>query len=321
MVDGSTEQMSPLPDELRLPCGESVSPHILRLRNNDLRLIDPSPDPTKGVALFYQGSKTPVFLVAPKNESFGRHNFRCPTLHKAVRKAARKMFEVDRFGGRGKERLVLFDKTKCSNGSVKDGYACLGPKVQRGGTGVSSYSYHADHAPREYNTLHNLAARLEHTTLKYIPSNDLHDIGHAHKALKWPRFRAVGDKSKECQMYAGFNVSSGSYHNMHLDDDFVGYTTIVLFDPVYQKDDDNTVVKYFCFPRLGIAMGLRVGDVMIFNSREYHCSSSASVERQIFSFGGYVKTAHVGGNDNSIPLTDHQVKINEYMKAVETSRE
>jgi len=113
-------------------------------------------------------------------------------------------------------------------------------------------------------------------------------------------------------MYAGFNVSSGTFHNVHLDKDF-GYSTVVLFDPVHETQDDDTIVRYFCFPRLGVAIGLRVGDVIIFNAREYHCSSSMSVDRQVFAFAGYVKTAHVGGNDTKVTLTQCQHDINEYM--------
>ena len=90
---------------------------------------------------------------------------------------------------------------------------------------------------------------------------------------------------------------------------------MALFDPDFEGQEDDAIVRYFCFPRLGVAIGLRVGDVIIFNSREYHCSSSMAVDRQVFSFGAYVKTAHVGGNDNKASLTEFQSEINEYMKS------
>ncbi|EJK44664.1 hypothetical protein THAOC_36781 [Thalassiosira oceanica] len=215
--------------DFTLPGGKMkfVTPRILRLDNNDLQLIAPSPDPDKGTALYYQdSSNTPVFIVAPRNVSRERLKIHSQKKHKQIRKAARNLFEQDRFVPRGSGRLVFFDGCKCSNGDVKDGYVCLGPKVRRGGPGVSEYCTLSRRAPREHDVFQNLAARMEHITRQYIPSNDLRVIEHAHNVAQWPRFKAIRDKSKECKMYAGFNLSSGSYHNAHLDDDF-GYTTVV----------------------------------------------------------------------------------------------
>ena len=290
--------MTPLPQSIRLSGKQGlITPHFLRLSNGDLKRISPSPDPHKGTALYYENSSIPVFLVVPRHTSRNRLKLHDHTFHKKIRRASRKLFKLERFIPRGKGRWVIFDSDNLDS-QKEEGYVCLGPKVQRNTPGISAYSKHSKDSPDEHDLFQTLAARMEHLTFEFIPSHDLLTLEHAHNVSQWPRFRAIRDKSKQCKMYAGFNVSSGTYHNVHLDDDF-GYSTIALFDPVNVDQDEDTVVRYFCFPRLGVAMGLRAGDVIIFNAREWHCSSSMAIDRQIFSFGGYVKTAHVGGNDNN----------------------
>ena len=309
VVDGSSKHMTHLPESLSLPGKQgTVSPRILRLLNDDLRRIEPSPNPYEGTALYYDDSPIPVFIVVPRNVARNRLKLHERNFHKKLSHASRKLCRLESFSPRGKGRWVIFDKNKCPNSPVDNGYVCLGPKVLRGAPGVSTYSNHAKVAPIEHDLCQTLAARMEHLTREFIPSDDLHTVEHAHNVARWPRFKAVRDKSKECKMYAGFNVSSGSYHNVHLDDDF-GYSTVVLFDPDNEGQEEEAIVRYFCFPRLGVAIGLRVGDVIIFNAREWHCSSSMAVDRQIFSFGGYIKTAHVGGNDNKSSLTELQSNI------------
>lgn len=93
VVDGGTDIMTPLPEVLPLPGDKrnSVSPRILRMKNEDLQLIEPSSDPDKGTALYYKDSETPVFIVAPKNVSKDRLKLHVPKEHKAIRKAARKL--------------------------------------------------------------------------------------------------------------------------------------------------------------------------------------------------------------------------------------
>ena len=69
----------------------------------------------------------------------------------------------------------------------------------------------------------------------------------------------------------------------------------------------GSIVAYFCFPRLGIAVALRPGDILIFNPREHHSiSSRCNNAEEIYVATVYSKTAVVGLNDNSLPLTLEQ---------------
>ena len=39
---------------------------------------------------------------------------------------------------------------------------------------------------------------------------------------------------------------------------------------------DAEVVCYFCFPRFGIAVPIRLGDFLLVNALEYHCCRDAT---------------------------------------------
>ena len=100
----------------------------------------------------------------------------------------------------------------------------------------------------------------------------------------------------------GYNV----FLACHSDIDYTySITSVYLEGHVNMLDD--VVVAYFCFPRLGIAVALRPGDVLIFNPREPHVVSSCSRDSdKILCLSTYLKTAIVGLNDTAIPLTTEQ---------------
>ena len=71
----------------------------------------------------------------------------------------------------------------------------------------------------------------------------------------------------------------------------------------YYLKEDMKVVAYFCFPRLGVAVPLRPGDVLIINPLEPHSVSSRCYESdEVFCFSAYLKSSNVGLNDNKLEL-------------------
>ena len=73
---------------------------------------------------------------------------------------------------------------------------------------------------------------------------------------------------------------------------------------------------YFTFPTLGLAIALRPGDILNFNPQVYHSVSSLCDPKQnIWCASLYLKNAVVGGNDNSLPLTEAQMEAKEEMVA------
>ena len=94
----------------------------------------------------------------------------------------------------------------------------------------------------------------------------------------------------------------------HVDDDFT-YSVIQVHVDNMDYSVDDEVVCYFCFPRLGVAVPLRPGDFLLVNALEYHCiSSRCNEELNLFAVSSYLKTAVVGGNDNSVSLSMDEVK-------------
>jgi hypothetical protein len=69
------------------------------------------------------------------------------------------------------------------------------------------------------------------------------------------------------------------------------------------------VCNYFTFAKQGIAVALlRPGDMLLFNPQYQHClSARTSIYKteDVFSLSLYLKTAIVGKNDNTIPLTEN----------------
>jgi hypothetical protein len=83
----------------------------------------------------------------------------------------------------------------------------------------------------------------------------------------------------------------------------------ILLDGKDHYNLNDEVVMYFCFPMLGVAIPMRPSDFLLFNSRVPHCIST----RRAF----YLKTMVVGGNNNSMELTnEHQMLSNQYRDMV-----
>jgi hypothetical protein len=69
----------------------------------------------------------------------------------------------------------------------------------------------------------------------------------------------------------------------------------------YQVDD--RILCYFAFPRIGTAVALWPGDILLFNPQELHSiSSHCKSGDKIFCISSYLKTGVVSLNDNSNPV-------------------
>ena len=109
------------------------------------------------------------------------------------------------------------------------------------------------------------------------------------------------------------SLASGLNHylNTHTDEDFFYSVTTVpsaygLREDIDRYQIDVEVCNYFTFPEQGIAVALRPGDILLFNPQYQHCiSSRTSIHKteDVFCLSLYLKSAVVGKNDNSLPLT------------------
>ncbi len=89
----------------------------------------------------------------------------------------------------------------------------------------------------------------------------------------------------------------------HTDSDF---TISIVFVHIKGKDQynvDDEPVVYFCFPTLGVAVPLRPGDFLIFNSLIPHCVSSRCKQSDdVYVVAMYLNSSAVGLNNNDLPL-------------------
>jgi hypothetical protein len=90
-----------------------------------------------------------------------------------------------------------------------------------------------------------------------------------------------------------------------LDKDFTYSAVTVLVRGRYTVNDG--IVAYFNFPRLGLAIPLRQGDVLFFDPKEPHMiSSRCNKDDDIYCLSFYLKSNIIGGNDNDKPLNDEE---------------
>jgi hypothetical protein len=95
----------------------------------------------------------------------------------------------------------------------------------------------------------------------------------------------------------------------HKDDDFLFSIFQLNVAGEGEMAVSSAVAQYFCFPELGYAIAVRPGDVLLFNANVYHCISgptAARLHQRVHVSSFYLKTAHVGGNDNTKELTEEE---------------
>ena len=107
-----------------------------------------------------------------------------------------------------------------------------------------------------------------------------------------------------CRTFGALSFGINVHLSCHTDDNFAySVVTVHMGHHDYSVTEDNIIV-YFCFPRLGMAVALRPGDILIFNPLEPHAvSSRVKKGDEVLVLSMYLKTAIVGLNDNTIELT------------------
>jgi hypothetical protein len=105
--------------------------------------------------------------------------------------------------------------------------------------------------------------------------------------------------------------------NSHTDEDFF-YSLTTTTSALGLRHDidrytmDAEVCNYFTFAEQGVAVALRPGDMLLFNPLYQHCISSRTTiyeSNDVFCLSMYLKTAIVGKNDNSLPLTEGEINV------------
>ena len=106
-------------------------------------------------------------------------------------------------------------------------------------------------------------------------------------------------KRKPSSYYNAVDFGLDFFLRSHIDKDFTMSIIQVHLDDI-TYDNNDRILCYFAFPRVGIAVALRPGDFLTFNPQEPHCLSLRCHKSDVvYSISSYLKTQVVGLNDNS----------------------
>jgi len=245
-----------------------------------LRLIDPQ---TKE-AVFHLAPRKQVILSQPQDPGL-------------VGRALSNLEACGKTVERGNKRQVF-----CETPQSK--YNVVGVKANRGHKGVC----HAEleNLTQEHSqAMLELVRRCEKIAAACIDTAELMAMMEAKTVGNWESMQSKGSDAKKANLYAGLACGRNVFLNAHDDDDYI--RSIVTLQGVPEAEhfkEDDPVIAYFVFPTYGVAVALRLGDVLVFNPKVFHCvSSRTETNADFFCLSMYLKTAVVGKNNNSLPLS------------------
>jgi hypothetical protein len=205
---------------------------------------------------------------------------------------------------RGKTRQPIADD-KVSR------YLTIGLSPHRAKTGLF------ERKPREvgdrnWHTVQALWNQVEHAILPWVESRWLWGLAQINSLGSWNQATFAANRSQP-RIWGSLAMAKNHYLNSHVDVDFflsvINIQATSLLGNDYSLDEPIT--QYFVFPEFGLSVALRPGDILLFNPLYYHSISSraeASLKNDSYCLSYYLKTAVVGGNDNSLKLTDVETK-------------
>ena len=190
---------------------------------------------------------------------------------------------------RGKYRTPMFD-SKVDEGR----YTTFGATANRNKKGLSNRSGNLSQMPADRVLLNQLIRKIEHAAKEFLDSRS---IAAMYTINEITGMKGVHlSETEHSEMWPSLAISKNCYFASHVDMD---YCMSAIF--VMTKDrisDENEVISYFCFRREGVSVGLRNGDIIIFNPQKEHCMSTRTdSDRDMIAMALYMKTAVVGMND------------------------
>ena len=124
---------------------------------------------------------------------------------------------------------------------------------------------------------------------------DLKGVSEAKRNSKYSGFHYRG-KEGESSIWPSLACGRNIFLPLHTDDDY--FLSAIT---VHAKETTGSIIlQYFCFPTLGVSVGLRNGDVLLFSPTVPHCiSSPTSDAHDCFAMSAYLKSLVVSGNSNA----------------------
>jgi hypothetical protein len=161
-------------------------------------------------------------------------------------------------------------KKKMFNGGK---YVTFGCQANCAARGVTQFTYHSSRMhPDHWNNVVTNMKLCESVLAKYLYTGELNRLHLAKTALSFPTMMEMGSPVA-CRYFGGIGYGVNLHLECHTDDDS-SYSIITVHLANHQYILNDRVLCYVCFPRLGVAVALRPGDIFIFNAHEPHCISS-----------------------------------------------
>jgi len=284
--------------------GDLPKPFVVQ-HVSSLHVIDDHLRNGKGLGLYAADDKTFHFCIAPRK--YCAQNLLNKGKVKSLVTAFDRVTESKKIPNqRAKSigRQVFCDESSCKPVSVP--YTVAGVQAPQGAKGGKNHSRQAPELAKTNNkwawdALLDLIKRLEFIYKQSVPKEVIAHLEAAKKVVDFPTYSSH-DGSNKSEYFGAVAYAKNVYLSMHDDDDF----SYSIMSP-QMKHLSEEVVMYFAFPSLGIAVPLRPGDVLIFNPRTFHGASSRCRNAdEIYCTSVYQKAKVVGGNDNSVPVTEEQ---------------
>ena len=264
---------------------------ILSLSRGDLWVHD-TQNPLLGLRMHFLSTKFPIFIRLPRQKSLSILNDDsaiCQAMNSCARTQPQSLV-------RGSSKQVFNDGQPAR-------YFCVGSQPSRAERGVKCGLYKLKYGfpSSDWDTVLNLLQRAEYAFDMFASTDMIRHIVEAKKRVPFltmapSPYSSSNQHSARYYNGAGFGVNV--FLRCHVDNDFTMSIVQVHMDRCYQ--DDDPIVCYFCFPRIGCAVALRPGDILMFNPQEPHCiSSRCNSDDQVYCISCYLKTRVVGLNDNS----------------------
>lgn len=259
--------------------------HVLSAVEN-LKVVDT----VLGARLESEGGDT-VFTLIPRQYAIEKLTH--------VHETLRSLYALD--GSQTKAEVR--GKTRVTVAEDDGKYITVGLKPNRGRKGISE-SWPKKLSNVDQKKICNLMSTCQDVAKGYVPANELRGLQFAKMMAQWPNLKGVSSQ----QIWGSLACGKNYFLNTHLDEDFFYSLTTIASAWGLRQDIDRysmeaEVCNYFTFAEEGIAVALRPGDMLLFNPLYQHCLSSRTSnyeDKDVFCLSLYLKTAVVGGNDNSV---------------------
>ena len=184
----------------------------------------------------------------------------------------------------------------------------MGVQARRASHGVSDATHHRDKMPSHaWNCILDMLMKIENALTSYVQTDVIRNLNYARELLNFKTMPSHNScDGQSANIFGGVAFGINVHLACHTDKDYT-YSVVSVHLPCHQYELNDLIVAYFCFPRIGVAVALRPGDLLVFNPSEPHAvSSRCDKDDEVYCLTTYLKTAVVGLNDNRIELTPLQ---------------